>query len=354
MNTSIELWRFLFTIMVCLLHFNSTYFSRKSYFSGGYIAVEFFFILSGFLLMNSAERKGSKQSALTYTIRKMKGFYPHYIFSLSIIFIYKMVEERETLFGILKKMVQVFWEVTMLHMSGIKYSKLYNYITWYISVLIIVGYIIYYLVCNYRKIFIELIAPVAILLIYGYYSFNIGYMDVWIPKLFGVRICLLRGFAGMSLGCLCYSIYKRNKQRVFTKAMFNMLNIIKIFSFCFVIVFAALRGRTQYDFILIVALSVGVTISFLTNSSKSQPIENILLFLGKLSYPIYLNHELLKILFAKYIPGKGHSMFLVFILVTIVYSYITDKIVKAFNSSLLKSKLYMKIEKAFEKSKEDV
>lgn len=332
MNANIELWRFIFTIIVCLLHFNGAYFSGKSYFGGGYIAVEFFFILSGFLLIHSFENKnykaGIRVSAFKYTVNRIKSLYPHYIFSFIVMFIYIMIDKKETIVGVLKEIFKCFWEISMLQMSGIK-CKIYNFPTWYISVLIIIGYLIYYLLENHKKIFLELIAPTAILFIYGYYSINTRHIDVGSKVDFGIKSGLLRGFAGMSLGCLCYKVYKQNKLYIENKSISSdKLNIIKLLCFGLVITLATLKRHTENDFIMVVALAIGVTISFLTNESRNKSIDNILIFLGRLSYPIFLNHALLRILFLKYIPEKGNIMFFIFIIVTILYSYATDKIVR--------------------------
>lgn len=332
MNASIELWRFIFTAMVCFLHFNDAYFKGKSYFGGGYTSVEFFFILSGFLLMYSFEKRNDRlcgeNTSLKYISHRIKSFYPHYIFSFIILFSYTMAVTGEPLIGIPQKLLQSFWEISMLHMSGIKCS-IYNFPTWYISALIIVSYIIYYLLMNNEKLFVNIIAPVSVILIYGYYSAYTGHIAVWDKMDYVIKAALLRAFAGISLGCLCYKLYKKMKKYINNKNFIITLNIIEILSFCFAIRFMTLKKLTQNDFIIIVALALGVTISFLTGSTKYNGIkEKILIFLGRLSYPIFLNHIFIRNVLSKYIPGKGEVMFLVFIIILILYSFITDKFVK--------------------------
>src|SRR5674476_53751 len=168
-NNNVEFWRFIFTVIVCLFHFSGTYFSGKSYFSGGYIAVEFFYILSGFLLMSSQTKSelspGSKRSAAKYTFERLKILYPHYIFSFAVIFAFAMMQSNKSLVDVSKNLLQSIWEITMLQMSGIRCS-IYNQPTWYLSGLIIMGYLIYFLLNHCRKVFIELIAPFSIFLVY--------------------------------------------------------------------------------------------------------------------------------------------------------------------------------------------
>ena len=79
-NINIELWRFIFTILICLLHFG-TKINNTVYFRGGYIAVEFFFILSGYLLMVKVNNNYS-DNQLDFTLQKIKRLYPHIFFRL--------------------------------------------------------------------------------------------------------------------------------------------------------------------------------------------------------------------------------------------------------------------------------
>ncbi len=67
-NYTIEFWRFVFASLVFYLHYEVYIYMHWAsvsgipgmtrMFEGAYVAVEFFFILSGFLLARSAEKKG--------------------------------------------------------------------------------------------------------------------------------------------------------------------------------------------------------------------------------------------------------------------------------------------------------
>ena len=54
--SSVEFWRFVFTVMVSLYHLE-IFFMKKSLFPSGSGAVEFFFVLAGFLLGMGAEKR---------------------------------------------------------------------------------------------------------------------------------------------------------------------------------------------------------------------------------------------------------------------------------------------------------
>lgn len=57
-NYAIEFYRFLFCVIIILLHAESSTALETNYFQFGGYCVEFYFILSGFLFMRSANKRG--------------------------------------------------------------------------------------------------------------------------------------------------------------------------------------------------------------------------------------------------------------------------------------------------------
>ena len=57
---SVEFWRFLFTFLVSLYHFE-IFFPKRKLFLSGSSAVEFFFVLAGFTIAMAAAHKREKQ-----------------------------------------------------------------------------------------------------------------------------------------------------------------------------------------------------------------------------------------------------------------------------------------------------
>ena len=85
LENSIYIWRIVFTVLIMVMHFNNVYskiYENPHITGGWYIAVEFFFIVSGYLLMVRAEANGKEESALRYTARRFMKLYPEYLFAL--------------------------------------------------------------------------------------------------------------------------------------------------------------------------------------------------------------------------------------------------------------------------------
>ena len=57
-NNALEFYRFVFIVFIFFMHFRSYggFEGDKNYFAAGYLGVEYFFILSGFFMMQKIEK----------------------------------------------------------------------------------------------------------------------------------------------------------------------------------------------------------------------------------------------------------------------------------------------------------
>ena len=189
---SIEALRFIFMLVIAVWHFG-----RINPFTHGYIAVDFFFILSGFLLYGSYMRH--KYDVLQYTVAKLKRFYPEYFMVFVVAFLLKLnilLRDGDAVSVLLNSMS----EGLLIHSVGV-FSSGINATSWYVSVLLVGGGILYaVLYCN-KKVALSIVFPLLILLSYTYLlAFN-GSLEQFANDGF-VSQCLLRGMAGMALGCV--------------------------------------------------------------------------------------------------------------------------------------------------------
>jgi len=320
-NGYIEFWRFYFTIFVCLLHVRGDFFRNADYFGGGYIAVEFFLILSGILMMKSYENKPT--NPFQFTIRRLLRLYPHYIFSFIMLFILKTCIVRKLgIYNTLKKLIASIWEIFLLQMSGIE-ASLYNFPTWYISALFITGLFVYNLIYFNKEKYLYIV-PLIVLIIYGYYSRNVGNIDIWKTVTFNINDGLIRSFAGMSLGCLCYFVIKKLNTCDFKESMILFLDLIQVILYMFVICCGIFKRRTQYDFICIIFLAIALIISFSqTKGVVSLFTSRFFAFLGNISYAIFLNHVLIREIFKQFFSNTILYNIFSFMIIVILYSICT-------------------------------
>lgn len=110
----IELLRFLFSLMIIFHHMNLHFWDMKLGYNGwifskkGYIGVEFFFLVSGFL-MAASMRKMPKDTnvikgSINFVWRKIKAILPYHI-PLYIGTLFALSLGDRTLIGLIKNMV---------------------------------------------------------------------------------------------------------------------------------------------------------------------------------------------------------------------------------------------------------
>lgn len=154
----IDIYRLLFTIGICLMHFETAYFySENRIFEGCYLGVEFFFVLSGYLLAKTFESKKYKNAEI-YTLTRIKELMPYHIciiICFYIWYIWQMVLSTNGGEGIflevIRKGISFFYEVIFLHMF--LPSGMVNGPTWYLSVLLVIGYAYYFYLGKEKKSF---------------------------------------------------------------------------------------------------------------------------------------------------------------------------------------------------------
>lgn len=338
-NQEIEVFRFLFICAIAIMHFSNSYFKSAPYFSGAYIGTEFFFLVSGFMIMKAASAK--KTTPFLFTLNRMKKLYPHYLTAFFLLFFTSSLVGNTGLISSFKNLFSYSFELLFLHASGLKCSGLLNYPTWYLSSLIIAGFFIY--ACAYfnEKLYLTIIAPLSVLVTYTFFSANTGHIDVWGGnQLFQFSDALTRGFAAMSLGALSYALsnYLKERNLQFSKLLRIVFTVLEFVLFLGVLAGSAYFADTQYDFYFIFMLFTAITLAFsgITYSSKlfSFPL---FAYLGKISYPMYVYQLFIICLFCLFLPNLPYLIgVLSFLAATIVFSALMDilmnKLLKAYSS----------------------
>lgn len=331
----IEVFRFLFICAIAIMHFSNSYFKSAPYFSGAYIGTEFFFLLSGFMIMKAAKAK--KTTPFVFTLKRLKKLYPHYLTAFFLLFITSSIVGNTGLLASLKNLFHYSFELLFLQASGLKCFGLLNYPTWYVSSLIIGGFFLYAFAYYHEKIYLTIIAPLSVLVTYTFFSANTGHMDVWGGnQLLQLSDALTRGFAAMSLGALSYALSNYLKEQPLhlfkpARIFFTVLELALLFG---VLVGSAYFADTQYDFYFIFMLFIAITLAF-SGITYNDRLFSLSLFsyLGKISYPMYVYQLFVICLFCLFLPNLPYLIgVLSFLAVTIVFSSLMDFLMSKFSS----------------------
>lgn len=338
---SIDFFKLLFAYLIAFSHFNINL-------PGANIAVVFFFIISGYFLgkkfyLKSASTKNS-YSGVQYTIDHFKTLYPHYIFSLMLMFSYFIFKNVYyilidsafacSISALLQKTYDLLPELFLVQNIGF-FNGGMNYPLWQVCALLICGYFIYTLLYYNEKKSTNIIFPAAIILIQTYLK---GVTDI-----FGTAgmfyIPLLRAFSAISFGVLICKFLNSSYYKE------NILKYKNTMNICSVMALVSVFMGSHNDIFLIIA--VFIIAALVDPTSWLNKVFNNKIFrkAGIFSYSIYLNHALV-IWIVKDFQPEIFSIFninetklssgLFFFVVLTVYSLITTSVVEYLKQKNLK------------------
>lgn len=294
--SSIEGLRFLMMLMICYWHC----YGRNGFLHNGYIAVEWFFILSGMLMYHSCSRH-PEEGTLDYTLRKYLRFAPEYLFVMVYCYlrhgVLPVLLGRKPLdFDFLLKSLS---ESIMLQDCGL-YSGGVNFPMWYLCALLWGGSIVHSLLHNFRKAALSLWFPLIVLIGYTYLlgiSGN-GSLQVW-EVVGGIKPSMLRGICGMSLGVLLAHVISQ-KVGLLTRHC-HWLDACSIGAISLFAYFAI--ADKHYDNYALILICMMLTVCFMGDSLLNRCFKwsgwtllgalswQMLLYHGRIVIPIYKTLE---------------------------------------------------------------
>lgn len=287
-NGAIDFLRFVFACVILVYHFHPI----KTTIPGGYIAVEFFLLVSGYLAAGKADRTNIRSWGEVYRFLKHKlfSFYPAFLIAWVFSFIIKQVcaPNGFSLTECFWELMRSPWSVLMIRQAGVAMGE---YFEWYLSAMMLSLILIYPLLLKWRKGFTLMIAPFIFM---GYCGYavqgvgNIAMTEEWTGLFFGG---FYRGLATISLGCICYAAAAKLRKIPFNRRGQALLSILEAVGYLLVFGLIANTGRTTLDFTIVLILACCVTVTFSGKSLFPRLFKHrIFGWLGTLSLELYLNH----------------------------------------------------------------
>lgn len=195
-NADIEFLRFFMILAVTALHFSEDYIGNHGILAGGYLGVDFFFILSGFLLAkhfkkdNAAIRPFDK--AQRYLWYRIKQLYLPYIIAIALYVGTLFAKTGFKIEWLLHHIWETKWQYIFLHYLGAPVAFEFRSI-WFMSALVLLSYLIYFFLCYNTELFLGL-SPVMIIFIYldiyyVWYIINARYICKFFARKYNPRVC---------------------------------------------------------------------------------------------------------------------------------------------------------------------
>ena len=331
-NGKIDLLKFLFALFVIIYHFNNAVNYPNEIFTKGYIGVEFFFVVSGFLFAKSIskityQKETILKDSFGFMKRKYLSLFPYHCFFFTATFLYCAIHYT---WGIRKSFTQLLLSIPdflMLRMGGISNLPLLGH-EWYISAMLIVMFIFTPIAIRYRRFFLHYLCPVLFVGCIGYLyhqKHNLDFVSQW------TGLCMagvLRAAAEIAFGCICYVGYEN---KLLDKLPKPVLLILEIGLYAIIISYAARFLGSLNDYAVLFITAPAVLISFTPKASVGFLNNRFISFLGKLSYPIYLSQIFIRQILAPIDFGLGYAFHLcIYVVCVMAVSLICILIVDTF------------------------
>ncbi len=313
-NAKIDLYKIIFAVMVALYHLSRGFKDEKQLFEYGYIAVKFFFIVSGYLLASSlgsekyqsVDNTDVLDTSIKYVLKKYRFFLKYNIIVVAVLTLiwayFEDVSLKDAIISGVKFLPQTF----LFYMAGYEGLPWGNAL-WYLSALILVLFIMTPILIKYHKLYCCYIAPIVSVFLIGYLNVTYKNFNLLYEKNGIFYSGFLRAFAEISLGCVCYAVVKSGILKKYNKYLLFVIEIICILS---TVLYAWFAWNKNLDVVVIYIISIGVTMSF--GGLQIKMLDNkIISFLGKMSFAVYMTHNIIRFPLSKIKTDFNYSLIVV-------------------------------------------
>lgn len=321
-NGKIEFFRFVFSIIIILFHCNRILGNGGSkeglelgLFPRGYIGVEFFYFVSGYLLANSVSK--SQNSHLSFERGYWKFLWgkvlpilPYHLMAFAMLFIQDCFLNAYSLFEAAKVFVHDIPGLFFLQKAGFDGCRL-NSVEWYISAMILAMAVIYPLCKKAFHTYSGVFAPLSAVFMIGWIFFSCGAISGSSKKMpLGLGyVCFFRAFSEINLGIFAFRIAQMLGREQWSRKERFCLSALEWGGYAIAVLFSLFAVPVRYEMIPLFALFVSVTLTF-SHIAYQEHIWNRkgIYFLGKCSMVFYLNQLFAIHLVQHYASGLSLAM----------------------------------------------
>ena len=342
----VDIFKFIFSIVILLHHsyklpsFNGEHYILQS----GALAVDFFFIISGYFMMKRVDKNIVNDNNLLlienikYIFHTYVMLFPFILFSYILGVIASLLYIKYNMNILLGILASCIFELSGIFMFGLK-GYYINSLTWFISAMLIAKFLIYPIALKCRNLLAMYISPILVFICLGFFSYNFG----CIGKTFSwggiAYIGVYRAIMGILAGCVIFELVKVLKIKfvkyyfISSKIKRNMLVFLEFFLLLIILWYMQTLKQGLGDFVVYFIFCVFIAVNLLIETVYDNEFINRLKFinkkyhLGDLSLAIYLNQNIMFIIFKTNFHMNMWRELCIYIIGTFLLSIIEVKII---------------------------
>ncbi len=331
-NGAIDFWKFIFCLVILIFHVGEAFGQDDYPFYLGMYAVEFFFVISGYLMCISASKKAEHadtslgRETLGFVLHKVKAILPPYLLAFLVAWINWFnftgmdLLNEEGFKGFALTNLDMLPDLLLVYMAGYDGTVVIR-ITWYISAMLIAMLILYPMLRRFGDMFMMVIAPLLVFFFCGYLANTTSYNGIMEYEIFMTH-GVMRAIIGLCLGCMVYCFSESIKRKK-PSAVSRFLLSIAEFGGYFIILFLMNEGEEQSVYIILIFLFFTVSVTASRQAATSGLFDNRLSkFLGHISLYIYLFQSPARVIIREFHPDYTYFQGLCAILpLTLAFSF---------------------------------
>lgn len=295
-NGLIDIMRLLFAGLVMMYHF---YNNGKKHFHGGYLGVEFFVILAGFLFFSAWVQKGGTllpvEKRQCYLLDYMKKRYVRFFWYSFVAFIFAFLIVRVwhegicDIAGISDKLSGDIWEILLVKMFGLNRGEnVLNAPAWTLSCMLFAEFFILGMLVFLERPFLLFLMPLSMIFGSGYWM-NVDDLNFVLFHTF-FTLGMLRVYLLTCFGICTYFICKKLKSISFSKTGREILTVVELIGYGLCIGIAYFKNSRNYRFcfILIAMFTLALSFSGKSLAGSMLPANKFTNFCAEFSLSLYL------------------------------------------------------------------
>jgi len=300
-NNLVELARFLYSLLVVGYHVQMTWAGTKlSVFEGGALAVEFFFLISGYFLARSVERISSKDKSNIYVEYcrfmwgKLKALLVVHIVAIIAVIIVILCTKLDSAGDIIVNGLPSMFLIHMIIVWNSSFNLALIVPEWYLSSMLVTMAFMVPIALLCRKKMKGIFATIILIGVLLICLLICGFATSWaLPQNF---VYDLRAWGEMCVGMFAFYLSTFIAGKELNNGFKKALPIVEIVLYVIPIIFGIVPFPADYAYVTMIITvicvfgAISITFSKKGLQIKSQRANSVFGYLGAISLPIYLFH----------------------------------------------------------------